>query len=62
MEPRKDTEPHTPKPWNQLTVFFKKSLPNLHTSVLDFKKKKRAGQQWRMPLIPALGRQRQVDL
>jgi hypothetical protein len=25
------------------------------------KKKKSAGQWWRMPLIPALGRQRQAD-
>jgi hypothetical protein len=29
--------------------------------ILIKKKKKRAGQWWRMPFIPALGRQRQMD-
>jgi hypothetical protein len=28
---------------------------------MKLKKKKEAGQWWRKPLIPALGRQRQVD-
>jgi hypothetical protein len=51
------------------------SLPSIHLSLLSIERQRRynqrdkgwekeestAGQWWRMPLIPALGRQRQAD-
>ena len=36
------------------------AVPVLH--VCNMKKQRRARRWWRMPLIPALGRQSQVDL